>query len=571
MAQPTPTSRALISLLRPTIRGKLVAVFGVMAIGVLCFGGFTLSRMHTLRHSTNAVVADVLTVKRLAAVGAGLERLEALYAMTTVAPDPTDRDAILGTVAQVRAAMQAEWSAYRASCMPGEETADADATHAAWSRFDTVAQQIVDLAESGFIDQGQIVLLGHFRQVTGAFRASLATDIALQAHRSETVSDRSRRVAARAGTLVLSACALAIVLCVLLGWSMIRSVAQPVTGMTLAMRRLADRDTDVTIPGLDRTDEIGGMAAALQVFKENMREADRLAAARMSEDAAKAERSTRLERLVRGFEEQVGEMTGVLAAAATELEATARGMTGSAQQTNLQAGEVSAAAEAAGSGVQTVAASAEQLSASIAEIARQIGQSASMTTQAVDKARETDATVHALADGAEKIGAVVQLISDIARQTNLLALNATIEAARAGDAGKGFAVVASEVKDLASQTARATGTIEAQIGQIQAATRNAVLSIGLISRLVEGLGGIAATISAAVEEQGVATAAIARHAQDTAHATETVAHSIGGVSAAANDTGDAAGQVLGAAADLSRQAEGLALEVTAFVHGVRAA
>jgi methyl-accepting chemotaxis protein len=348
-------------------------------------------------------------------------------------------------------------------------------------------------------------------------------------------------------------------------------VAKPIKRATAIMLRLATGDTSVVVPTTARTDELGAMARAVRVFRENMIKSAELSAAQEAERQGKEARATALTGLVHRFEEQVGGMAGQLSSASTELEATAQSMTATAQQTTAQAATVAAAAEQANAGVQTVAAAAEQLSSSIAEISRQVAQSSQMTGQAVAEARRTDTIVRALAEGAQKIGDVVGLITSIAGQTNLLALNATIEAARAGDAGKGFAVVASEVKGLASQTARATEDIAQQIAQIQSATREAVAAIQGIASTIEGVSGIATSIASAVEEQGAATAEIARNVQQTSASTQEVSGTIAGVSVAARGTGEAAGQVLHAAGDLSRQAERLTGEVNRFISGVRAA
>ena len=198
-------------------------------------------------------------------------------------------------------------------------------------------------------------------------------------------------------------------------------------------------------------------------------------------------------------------MVGKVSSAATELQATAQSMTGTAGQATQHATSVAAAAEQASANVQTVAAASEELASSIAEISSQVAQSAKVAGKALEDARRTDAVVQALAEGAQKIGEVVGLINDIAGQTNLLALNATIEAARAGDAGKGFAVVASEVKNLATQTGKATDDIARQIAQIQTATKDAVVSIQGIGVTIGEISEIAAAIAAAVEEQGSAT------------------------------------------------------------------
>jgi methyl-accepting chemotaxis protein len=287
--------------------------------------------------------------------------------------------------------------------------------------------------------------------------------------------------------------------------------------------------------------------------------------------SAAAAQKTAMSQTADAFEAKVGSLVSMLSSGATELQATAQSMSATATQTNQQATTVAAAAEEASAGVQTVAAAAEELTSSIHEIGRQVAQSAKITAKAVEDARRTDTIVRALADGAQKIGDVVQLITNIAAQTNLLALNATIEAARAGDAGKGFAVVASEVKSLATQTARATEEIGAQIAQIQSATGEAVKAIKAIGATIDEVNVIASNIASAVEEQGAATAEIARNVQQTAASTQEVTAIIAGVSRAANDTGAAAGQVLGAASDLSRQAEQLTNEVNNFVVGVRAA
>ncbi|MCQ4160663.1 methyl-accepting chemotaxis protein [Roseomonas sp. GC11] len=399
-----------------------------------------------------------------------------------------------------------------------------------------------------------------------------AVDVA-RAAMAEGVSTAEEEASSKQAMLLLNASTLVFAILLLLGGFVIvmRGVTAPLTSMSAAMRRLADHDMSVSIPGLGRKDEIGGMAAAMGVFRENMEMADRL---RAEQEAARAQRERRAEsltKLVNGFQERIGETVGILSAAATELEATARSMTSTAGETDRQAGAVADAAQEASGGVQTVAAAAEQLTASIGEINRQVGEATSVTNEAVQSAQRTDATVRALAEAAQRIGDVVQLISNIAGQTNLLALNATIEAARAGEAGKGFAVVASEVKNLAAQTAKATDEISGQIAQIQAATQEAVNAIQSIAATIGTVSSITANIAAAVEEQSTATVEIARTVQRTAQATSTVTQSIAAVSQGANETGGAAQEVLTAASDLSRQSERLKLEVDQFVGEVKAA
>jgi methyl-accepting chemotaxis protein len=351
-----------------------------------------------------------------------------------------------------------------------------------------------------------------------------------------------------------------------------RDITGSLGALKAAMDRLAKGDLATAIPGTDRRDEVGGMAGTVLVFKDSMIETERLRAVETEiKRQAVANQKATLNQMADGFESKVGRLVGMLSSSSTELEATAQSMTGTADQSNRQATAVAAAAEEASAGMQTVASAAEELTASIGEIGRQVTQSSRITAKAVDDAKRTDLIVHVLAEGAEKIGAVVGMITNIASQTNLLALNATIEAARAGDAGKGFAVVASEVKSLANQTGKATGEIDAQITQIQAATREAVEAIRGISTTIEEVSAIATTIAAAVEQQGAATAEIARNVQQTTQAAQEVTVGISGVSQAASETGAAASQVLTAASDVSKQAEQLSGEVNTFVAGVRAA
>jgi methyl-accepting chemotaxis protein len=363
-----------------------------------------------------------------------------------------------------------------------------------------------------------------------------------------------------------------LIVSLLVAWLVNRDITGSIGGLKTAMGRLAKGDLATVIPGTNRGDEVGEMAATVLVFKDSMAETERL---RVAQDEAKrqaaAEQKAALHRMADVFESTIGRLVEMLASAFAELEATAQSMTVTAHQSNQEAATVTSAAEEASTGLQTVASAAEELTASIGEINRQVAQSSKITGKAVEDAKRTDAIVQALAESAEKIGAVVGLITNIASQTNLLALNATIEAARAGDAGKGFAVVASEVKSLANQTGKATEQIGTQITQIQAATKEAVEAIRGISSTIEEVSAIAAAIASAVEQQGAATSEISRNVQQTSQAARDVTVGINGVSQAASETGAAASEVQTAASDLSKQAEKLSSEVSTFLAGVRAA
>ncbi|MFH6786532.1 MULTISPECIES: methyl-accepting chemotaxis protein [Methylobacterium] len=349
-------------------------------------------------------------------------------------------------------------------------------------------------------------------------------------------------------------------------------IVRPLGRMTGAMRRLAEGDAASDIPGAGRRDELGAMAGALAVFRDNLVRTRRLEEeTALARAGAEAQRRQAMREMADGFERAVGGIVGAVTAAATELQATAQVMTATASQTAGQSGGVAAAAQQAAANVETVAAAAEELGTSVQEIGRQVDGSARLAGAAVREAGESAAQVHALTEATARIGDVVGLISSIAAQTNLLALNATIEAARAGAAGRGFAVVAAEVKELAGQTAKATEEITGQIAAIQATTGQAVGAIGAITARIEEISGVATSIAAAVEEQGAATREIVRNVSQAAAGTGEVTTNIAGVARAADETGAAASQVLASASELSRQSEHLSAEVARFLDGVRAA
>jgi methyl-accepting chemotaxis protein len=350
-----------------------------------------------------------------------------------------------------------------------------------------------------------------------------------------------------------------------------RGVIAPVRMLSGAVGRIGEGDYATSVPEAGRQDEIGEMARAIQVLKENGIKKERLEAEQREAEARRAERQAKIDRSIADFESNLAKIVETVAAASTELEATARTMSGSAEEAARQTNTISTAAQQATSNVQTVASAAEELSASIGEISEQVGKSTELARCAVEDARRTDATVDGLAQAAQKIGEVVTLIQDIASQTNLLALNATIEAARAGDAGKGFAVVASEVKSLASQTGKATEEIAAQISAIQGTTTDAVTAIRAIGSRIGNIHEISASIAAAVEQQRAATGEISGSVSYAAQGTSQVSSNISSVSEASTQVGAAAGQVLGSAGELSKESERLKRAVSSFLAEVRAA
>ncbi|HYH20114.1 MAG TPA: cache domain-containing protein, partial [Azospirillum sp.] len=340
------------------------------------------------------------------------------------------------------------------------------------------------------------------------------------------------------------------------------ALARVLHGVTDAMRMLTEGRTDVTIPGTDRRDEIGGMARAVEVFRQQSLEVERLNAEQERLKAeTEVEKRRTLQDLARHFEATVGEVVQGVSAGATQMRASAQSLSAIAEETDRQTAAVAVASEQTTSNVRAVAVAADDLAASIAQINGRIDQSTRMVRAAVSEVETTNTTVEGLASAANRIGDVVKLINDIASQTNLLALNATIEAARAGEAGKGFAVVASEVKALANQTGKATEEIGAQIAAVQSATQGTVGAIEGIGQTITTINEIASAIAAAIEEQNATTGEITRNVQQAAQGTEEVSNNVAQVNMAATQTGSAATQVLGASSELSQQAEALRQEV----------
>jgi methyl-accepting chemotaxis protein len=393
-------------------------------------------------------------------------------------------------------------------------------------------------------------------------------------------SDSKDREIARAGmklkqqqltlmaVLLAMACA-GVVVSFLIG----RNISRPVMAMSRAMRELAAGNFEVQLPGLERRDEVGRMAHAVQEFKvQAVAKAERETAEREEKNREQqALRSIELHNLAQSFEAAVGNIIENVSSASSELENSAVILTKSSEATQQLSTVVATASEETSNNVQSVAAATEEMAGSINEIGRQVADSNRIANEAVDQAQKTDARIAELSLAANRIGDVTQLITTIAQQTNLLALNATIEAARAGDAGRGFAVVAQEVKALAAQTAKATSEISTQIAGIQAATQDSVVAIKEIGGTIGRVSEIAAAIAASIEEQGAATQEIARNVQQAAVGSTQVATSIADVNRGAGDTGSASSQVLSSAQMLSNENKRLKTEVAKFLATVRAA
>lgn len=438
--------------------------------------------------------------------------------------------------------------------------------------FQTYGQIREEVLAAGETGDFKISGGDYFARATTAINSILGLADAIGSAADRSAEDEAAR--STSSLIVDGAVLLASIGLVLLSfWVAFSRILRPLFALTGAMIKLADGFFDVVLPGLDRKDEIGDMAQAVETFKVKAEQKARdESEAKMKQDQLAAQqRKADMIKLADNFEAAVGEIVETVSSASTELEASAGTLTASAQRAQEVTTMVAAASEEASTNVQSVASATEEMASSVNEISRQVQESARMANEAVDQARKTNERVGKLSKSADRIGDVIELINTIAGQTNLLALNATIEAARAGDAGRGFAVVASEVKALAEQTAKATGEISQQINGIQAATQESVNDIKAISGTIKKLSEISSTIAAAVEEQGAATQEISRNVQQAAQGTQQVSSNITDVQRGADETGSASTQVLAAAQSLSSDSNRLKLEVGKFLNTVRAA
>jgi methyl-accepting chemotaxis protein len=371
---------------------------------------------------------------------------------------------------------------------------------------------------------------------------------------------------------ILILATLALVLAVLIPVYTAFGVFRPLRRAIDMAGEIAGGNADVPVAYTSAANEIGEIARSIDVFRRNLLRTRELAIlAEKNEDRIEAARKEEMVRLANEFERAVGGIVQTVSSAATELQAAAQSLSNMSSETTHQSTVVAAASEEAAANVHTVAAAAEELSGSIREITRQVSEAANMAGKAVQEAEATTSEVSQLSAGSQKIGAIVDLINDIAAKTNLLALNATIEAARAGEAGRGFAVVATEVKALAEQTSKATAEIRAHIAGVQTATDQAANAILGIGTTIDNINHIATQIAASVEEQGAATEEIARNVDQAAQGTMEVTRNISGVSKAAESSSASASQVLSSADRLARQSEELRGEVERFLATVRAA
>ena len=543
-----------------------IALMG--ALGALGFFG-----MSSIREGLRTVYED-----RTVPMGQILTSMEGYYEIRLAvlaglgATDPTMIIQKKAEAEERKAKIDKEWQAYMATYMPPEEIEAAKTTEAAIAAYDAMWPEVfADLARG---DQAAAKALAAskggpaFAALDESFNALAELQKKIAGAEYVQATDTFNNNLYLLVAILIGAVAIGAALAMVVA----RSITLPLNGIIGVMGELTKGNLAVEVGGQDRRDEVGSVSKAVGVFKDGLVEAERL---RVEQEEAKkraeAEHRQAMLDLADKFEASVGHVVGAVTSAATELQATAQSLSATAEETSQQSNAVAAASEQMTQNVQTVASATEELSSSIREIGNQVSESSRIVGHAVTQAEDTNAKVKALAEAAQKIGDVVTLINEIAAQTNLLALNATIEAARAGEAGKGFAVVASEVKNLATQTAKATEEIAGQVRAIQEATDTSAQAIDTIAQTINRVNEISTTIASAVEEQGAATQEIARNVQEASTGTAEVTNNISGVTQASAQTSAGSTQVLSAASELAKNGERLRQEVESFLHMVRAA
>lgn len=565
------------------IRVKLMVMAGVILVLLAINAGIGLYQLNVIGRDLDILTTDQLPATTLTSelTVTQLERAQIFNRVVTLANASQRNETLEENLRDEFIAQGEVISSLHRRLMEGA-TADTD-------RAATLSR-IGDLIETYETQAGEVfdgLSSGNLFTIANSINAARTTQTDLRNMLTDLLErtkaiitaevDETRATSETATILIAATSAAALLIGVLLSFGLAALITRPLSRAIATMEALSKGDTSIEIKAESR-DEVGTLARVIEVFRANKIHSDELAEQqkqeeerRREEEHHQQERAKRVAALTERFEKEVASVLEAVSSGSSQMLATAETMSSVAEETNTQASTVAAASEQATTNVQTVSSAAEELSNAINEIAGQIATASSTAREAVETARATNEDVRDLTGAADRIGKVIELISDIAEQTNLLALNATIEAARAGEAGKGFAVVANEVKSLAAQTSKATEEIESQIGDMQGATRKAVGAVDKIAETIDRIDQISTSIASAIEEQTSATHEIARNVEEAAAGTQEVNHNIAGVSQAASETGNAAGQVKSVATDLSQRADSLRQTVDKFLADMRAA
>jgi methyl-accepting chemotaxis protein len=554
------------------IKQKMLSIFSVIVVLFAAFAGFSAFTAKDINSKSEEIANVWLSgTEILGRLNDNLSQYRITQAEHILAATAEDLKSLTAELKQIEAKVEKVGEEYETTIISDEDRELFGKFKTARDAFFASTVDVVTHSNAMENEQALSLFKGVNSENYKAVSAIVKDLVALNGRGSKAATVEATKLYDT--SLIFIGCVTALVF-TLLGWAVFfvgRNVSSPINAITGVMSVLANGDKTVAIPFAGRKDEIGAMAAAVQVFKDNMIRADELAAQQEAARKAKELRAEQVAARTKQFDNVVRMSLSTVSSASKQMESSASTMTAVAEETNVQSAAVAAASEQAASNVQTVAAATEELTSSIKEIGRQVTQASQVAAKAVEEANNAKTTVGGLDESAQKIGRVVALITDIAEQTNLLALNATIEAARAGEAGKGFAVVASEVKNLANQTAKATEEIAAQITGIQGATKSSVGAIESIFQTIGQIDQIATTIASAIEEQTAATAEIARNVEQAAAGTTEVSSNITGVTKAASETGQVSTQVLEAAKELARQSDSLRTEVDGFLADIKEA
>jgi methyl-accepting chemotaxis protein len=554
-----------------SISAKLFAIVSFLFLVIAIIGGFAFVQMRAINAAAQDIQAQWLpSVRWVGEMRVQSARYRAVLRDHLIVAD-AERSDVDKNLAARKADFEKAAKAYRPLISSPAERELADQLDKQWQSFAGESAEVQSLANKGDIAAAKDINAKKVVPTGRAMDATLAKLVELNDKGAEAAGQGADSTYWSAILMMAVILGGAIVLGLGAAVFVVRDIGRGIGSILKPMGQLTDGELSVGIPHQGEATEIGRIANALQIFKEALIAKKASDEAARAEEAIKAARTQRISAATGDFEAMIGEMVDSLASASTELEASASTMTKTSDATMSLSDSAASASLAVTENIQAVAAATEEITSSVNEIGRQVHESNRIASTAVAQAQRTDESIAKLSLAAGRINDVVKLITEVAEQTNLLALNATIEAARAGEAGRGFAVVASEVKALATQTAKATAEIDAQVADMQSATADTVASIKEIGSTITLISEVSSAIAAAVEQQGAATQEIARNVQQSAQLSTQVASEVTEVKRGSSETSAASGEVLTAARSLAHESDHLKNRVEKFLDTVRAA